>query len=336
MINKAFIKAISYYLPEKEVTNEELIRKFPEWSVEKVADKVGVFSRHLASEKETAGDLAEKAALALFKEYNIASSEIDFIMLCTQSPDYFLPSTACVLQHKLGIPTRAGAFDYNLGCSGCIYGMAIAKGLILSGIAKNVLLLTAETYNKYLHPDDKSNRSIFGDGAAACLISTEGFAEITDFVLGTDGSGAENLIVKTGAARQRQASGFQDEDSEGHIRRDDYLYMNGGAIFNFTLDAVPAMMNQLLEKSGLQKDDIDYYVFHQANKFMLSTIRKVCLLPKDRFYINLNNVGNTVSSTIMIGLKECMRNNLIHSGMNVMICGFGVGLSWGGAVLKYH
>lgn len=335
MTNKAYIKAISYYLPDKVLSNDDLIKAFPEWSVDKVASKVGVNNRHLAAEDETAGDMAEKAARRLFDEYSIKPSEIDFVMLCTQSPDYFLPSTACILQNRLGIPSSAGAFDYNLGCSGCIYGMAMAKGLIAAGIANNVLLLTSETYNKYLHQDDKSNRSIFGDGAAACLISTKGFAEIGEFVLGTDGSGADHLIVRTGAARHRSPTGIQEEDPEGHIRREDYLYMNGGAIFNFTLDAVPVMMKQLFEKSGLQKDDIDYYVFHQANKFMLSTIRKVCMLPKDKFFINLSDVGNTVSSTILIGLKECILNGTIHEGMNVMCCGFGVGLSWGGTVLKF-
>lgn len=333
-MNQAYIKAISYYLPEQVVTNEDLVKEFPEWSVDKVAQKVGICSRHIAAANETAGDMAEKAALRLFEEYKIDPHCIDFLMLCTQSPDYFLPSTACVLQDRLGIPTSAGAFDYNLGCSGSIYGTAIAKGLITAGIAKNVLLLTSETYNKYLHWDDKSNRSIFGDGAAACLISIDGFAEIGEFVLGTDGAGAENLIVRTGAARCKKATGLSDEDSEGHIRRDDYLYMNGGAIFNFTLDAVPAMINQLLEKSSLIKDDIDYYLFHQANKFMLTTIRKVCSLPKDRFYIDLTDYGNTVSSTVLIGLKECIIKGIIRPGMNVMCCGFGVGLSWGGTILR--
>lgn len=288
----------------------------------------------VAQEGETAGDMAEKAALQLFKEYSIDPKSIDFIMLCTQSPDYFLPSTACILQDRLGIPTSAGAFDYNLGCSGCIYGLAMAKGLISAGIAKNVLLLTAETYNKYLHPSDKSNRSIFGDGAAACLISTEGVAEIGGFVLGTDGSGANNLIVKTGASRQKEPTGKFVEDDEGHIWFDDYLYMNGGEIFNFTLDAVPSMMNNILEKNGLEKDDIDYYVFHQANKFMLNTIRKVCVLPKDKFYVNLQETGNTVSSTVLISLKDCMVKGFIKSGDKVMISGFGVGLSWGGAILS--
>ena len=331
----AYIKAISYYLPEKVVTNEELLKEFPEWSVDKVAQKVGVDSRHLASEGETAGDMAEKAARILFKEHDIDPQSIDFIMLCTQSPDYFLPSTACILQDRLGIPTSAGAFDYNLGCSGCIYGMAIAKGLIASGIAKNVLLLTAETYNKYLHPSDKSNRSIFGDGAAACLISTEGIAEIGEFSLGTDGSGANNLIVKTGAARQNQHTGMSVEDDEGHLWYDDYLYMNGGAIFNFTLDAVPGMMKDILAKNDLAKEVIDYFVFHQANKFMLNTIRKVCVLPKDKFYVNLTETGNTVSSTVLIGLKECIDNKSITAGMKVMISGFGVGLSWGGTILHF-
>lgn len=332
----AYIKAISYYLPERVVTNEELVKAFPEWSVEKVAQKVGVNSRHLAASDETAGDMAEKAARKLFEEYHIQPESIDFLLLCTQSPDYFLPSTACILQDRLGIPTSAGAFDYNLGCSGCIYGMAVAKGLIAAGIAKNILLLTAETYNKYLHPEDKSNRSIFGDGAAACLISTEGFAEIQDFVLGTDGKGADNLIVKTGAARHMLPTGKSQEDDEGHIWYDDYLYMNGGAIFNFTLDAVPAMIQQLLEKHHLSQDDINYYVFHQANKFMLSTIRKFCVLPKDKFYINMEEVGNTVSSTVLIGLKDCIERQVIKPNDTVMIAGFGVGLSWGGTILRFQ
>lgn len=331
----AYIKGISYYLPEKVVTNEELIKEFPEWSVDKVAKKVGVYSRHIAGKNETAGDMAEKAALRLFDEYKISPSEIDFVLLCTQSPDYFLPSTACILQNRLGIPTTAGAFDYNLGCSGCVYGMAMAKGLIAGGIAKNVLLLTAETYNKYLHPSDKSNRSIFGDGAAACLISTEGIAEIGEFSLGTDGSGAEKLMVKTGSARCHQPTGNSVIDDEGHTRFDDYLYMDGGGIFNFTLDAVPAMMKDILLKNSMTNEDVDYYVFHQANKFMLNTIRKVCVLPKDKFYVNLEETGNTVSSTVMIAMKQCLNAGTIHRGMKVMVSGFGVGLSWGGTILQF-
>ena len=332
----AFLKAISYYLPEDTLTNEMLAVEFPEWDVDKVYNKVGVRKRHLARPSVTAGDLAEKAARKLFDEEGVGPSDIDFIILCTQSPDYFLPSTACVLQDRLGIPTSAGAFDYNLGCSGCIYGMAMAKGLIAAGLASNVLLLTAETYTKYLHPLDKSNRTIFGDAAAACLISgVEGFAEIGDFVLGTDGSGASNLMVRSGAARQPEKTARESVDDDGHVNREDYLYMNGSAIFNFTLETVPPLMKSLLAKSGIEKADVDYYVFHQANKYMLNTIRKVCGIPADRFYMDLEDTGNTVSSTILIGLKECLRAGKILPGMEVMACGFGVGLSYGACMLHF-
>lgn len=332
---KAFIKGISYYLPEKVVTNDDLLKSFPEWDAEKVYGKVGVRSRHIAGPDETAGDMAEKAAVNLFEEYGINPKDIDFLLLCTQSPDYKLPSTACILQDKLGIPTSAGALDYDLGCSGCIYGMAMAKGLIYAGLAKNVLLITSETYSRYIHPEDKSNLSIFGDGAAACLISSEaGMMELGDFVFGTDGSGADNLIVRTGGARNTEQTGKETSDDDGHINREDYLYMNGSAIFNFTLNAVPQMIRVLLEKSSITADNVDYYVFHQANKFMLNTIRKVCGIPKDKFFIDLENVGNTVSSTVLIGLKSCLGNGTINPGMTIMAAGFGVGLSYGAVILK--
>jgi 3-oxoacyl-[acyl-carrier-protein] synthase-3 len=165
------------------------------------------------------------------------------------------------------------------------------------------------------------------------LITTDGFAEIGDFVLGTDGSGYDNLIVKTGASRYKEKTGLSTIDVEGHNKFDDFLYMNGGGIFNFTLEVVPQLIIQILSKNGLEQDDINYYIFHQANKFMLNTIRKVCLLPKDKFYTNLEETGNTVSSTILIGLKDCMTSGAVKNSMKVMITGFGVGLSWGGTVL---
>ena len=335
-MDNAFIKGISYYLPQSVLTTEQLVSEFPEWSAEKVAQKVGVMSRHVAAPNETASDLAFKAAMQLFEEYDISPDEVDFVLFCTQSPDYFLPSSACLLQHRLGIPTSAGALDYNLGCSGCIYGLAMAKSLVVSGMAHNVLLLTAETYTKYLHPSDKSNRSIFGDGAAACLVSTDGFAVIGEFVLGTDGAGAENLIVKTGASRQKEKTGVETVDDEGHVFRDDYLYMNGGAIFNFTLDIVPELLAKVYAKNGIDSMSVDYFVLHQANKFMLNTIRKVCAIPKEKFYVNIENTGNTVSSTVFVAIKDCIEDGTITAGQRIAIAGFGVGLSWGGTILKFE
>jgi 3-oxoacyl-[acyl-carrier-protein] synthase-3 len=328
----AFIKAISYYLPEKVVTNEELVKEFPEWTVDKIAGKVGVSERHLAADNETAGDMAIKAAEKLFRENNIDRATIDFVLLCTQSPDYFLPSTSCVIQHRLGLPTSCGAFDFNLGCSGYEYGLAVAKGLIAGGIAKNILLLTAETYNKFIHSRDKGNKTIFGDGASATLVSTEGFAEIGEFVYGTDGSGASGLIVETGASRQKEKLNNVEFDEGGNPHSSDNLYMDGKAIFDFTVKAVPPMINDVIAKNGLTKDEVDLYVFHQANKYMINFLRKLIAIEKEKFYVYLEKVGNTVSSTIPIALCEAQKEDRLHG--NVLLAGFGVGFSWGGCIIK--
>ncbi len=330
----AFIKAISYYLPDKIVTNEELLRLFPEWSVEKVSAKIGVDARHVSAPNETAADMAIKAAEKLFDTHEELRSKIDFILFCTQSPDFKLPTTACLIQECLGLSSNIGALDYNLGCSGYVYGLAMAKGLIMANIACNVLLLTAETYTKYIHPSDKGNRSLFGDGAAATVISTEGWAQIENFVLGTDGTGGENLIVKAGGSRFPQLSEMLNYDDGGYLKAPDFLYMNGSEIFNFTLKAIPPLVKAVIEKNHLDRNNIDYYIFHQANKFMLNTIRKICDLPKDKFYINLQNTGNTVSSTVPIALVDCVKNNKLSTCSNILLAGFGVGYSWGACILK--
>jgi len=331
----AYIKGISYYLPDRVVTNEELVKDFPEWSVEKVAGKIGVSERHLAAENETAADMAVKAAQKLFEEQHIAPADIDFVMLCTQSPDYFLPTSACIIQDKLGIPVRSGAIDFNLGWSGFVYGIALAKGLINSGIAKNVLVLTAETYSKYLHPKDKSNRTIFGDAAAATLISSDGFAEIMDFTFGTDGRGAENLIVRSGGLRNRNPICDLNYDEGDNPKSSDHLYMDGSEIFNFTLEMVPKLVDETLIANQLKKDEIDLFVFHQANKYLLNFLRKKIQIPEDKFYINMTNVGNTVSSTIPIALSDAIKDKRITSNQNILIAGFGVGYSWAGNILKF-
>lgn len=329
---EAYIKAVSYFLPEKVVTNEDLVKEFPEWTVEKVAQKVGVHERHIASENETAADMATKAAEILFNENDIDRATIDYILLCTQSPDYFLPTSACIIQERLGLGTNVGALDFNLGCSGFVYGLSLAKGLIAGNIAKNVLLLTAETYSKHLHPKDKGNRTIFGDAAAATLISTTGFALIGEFSLGTDGRGAENLMVNTGALRNPHAKNDLTFDEGSNPSSSDYLFMNGGEIFNFTSEAVPLLVNQVLEKNHLTKEDIQLFVFHQANKYMMNYLRKLIEIDQERFYFYLEKVGNTVSSTIPIALFEANKENKLNG--KILLAGFGVGYSWGATVLE--
>lgn len=328
---EAYIKAISYYLPEKVVTNEQLVEEFPEWSVDKIAKKVGINERHISGDDETAGDMAYMAAEKLIQENGIKRDSIDFVLLCTQSPDYFLPSTSCIIQSRLGLSTKCGAFDFNLGCSGYEYGLAVAKGLVISGIAKNILLLTGESYNKHIHPKDKGNRTIFGDAASASLISNEGFAKIGEFVLGTDGSGYDKLIHKTGGFRHyRQLNDFH-VDENGTSLSSDHLYMDGKAIFDFTSDIVPPMIEETLRKNKLGAKDIDLYVFHQANKYMINYLRKLMEIDKDKFYVFMETVGNTVSSTIPIALCEAQKEGKLHG--KVVLAGFGVGLSYGATIL---
>jgi 3-oxoacyl-[acyl-carrier-protein] synthase-3 len=330
----AKIKAISYYLPASVLDNQKLNEDFPEWSVDKISSKTGIYERHISDENEFTSDMAVSVAEKLFSEHGISRDDIDFILLCTQSPDYFLPTTACLVQNRLNIPTTAGSLDFNLGCSGYVYGLAIAKGLIFSNIAKNVLLITSEAYSKFIHPRDKSNRTIFGDGASATLVSTEGFAEILDFELGTDGSGAKNLIVKNGAIRHPDLSGVDISDDFNNIKNDNHLFMNGSEIFSFTSDSIPSLVTKTLEKNKIELEGIDLFVLHQANKFILDHLRKKIKIPEDKFYIFLKNCGNTVSSTIPIALCEAKKENRLSG--NILLCGFGVGYSWGSCIIKIN
>ena len=326
------ITNIDYYLPDKVVTNDQLAEQFPDWSSDKIEKKIGIKERHIVKEDETALDLALKAAEKVFNNYD--KDKIDFLMLCTQSPDYYLPTSACVLQNKLGLKTEIGAFDYNLGCSGFIYGLAMAKSLINSNIAENILLITSETYSKHIHPKDKSNRTIFGDAAAAIVIEKLEEEYIGEFVLGTDGSGYKNLIVPNGGLRNKYNPNAKEiDDGSGSIRTNNNLYMNGPEIFNFTIKAVPKVVSETLEKNNTTLEGVDYVIFHQANKYMNEYLRKKINIPKDKFYLNILHTGNTVSATIPIAIKDCLNNNIIKKGDKVLLLGFGVGYSWGGTII---
>ena len=330
---EAYIRAISYKTGGHEVTNAGIVNDFPDWSEKKISLKIGIEKRYVAGE-QTASDLAFEAAKNLFKENNIDKNIVDAVLLCTQSPDYFLPSTACVLQHRLGLRTDIMAFDYNLGCSGFVYGLGLAKGLIAGGMAKNVLLLTAETYNRYIHPKDRGNRALFSDAAAATIISSEeGFLKIGQPVFGTDGSGASNLIVESGAARMKHV-GKEPTFEEDDRRSPDYLFMDGPSIFNFTLEAVPPLVEQTLKLNGKSFEEIDSFIFHQANKHMLKFIREAIHIPEEKFYMCLADFGNTVSSTIPICLSNFIKEGKLNKEQTYLIAGFGVGYSWGALTLE--
>ena len=329
---------IQYYLPNLACTNEFLESDYsdPSWTAKKILRKTGIASRPIAGEM-LVSDMAVNAAESLFEEYDIDRSSIDYLLLCTQSPDYYLPTTACMVQDRLGLPTSIGALDFNLGCSGFVYGLSMAKGLIAGGVAKKVLLITSETYTKHIHPMDRSTRTIFGDGASATLVCQKDLAQIGNFSLGTDGSGYRNLIVPSGCmALPRTAETAQEEtDDSGNVRSKDNLYMNGPEIFSFTLRAVPGMVKDVLDKNGLTQEDVDLFVFHQANRFILETLRDKLSIPQDRFVIDVEDIGNTVSSTIPIALKRAIARGQIKEGSKVLLAGFGVGYSWGATILDF-
>ena len=320
------------YLPEHSLSNDELSVLFPEWSPKKIEKKLGIRERHISAEGETALDMAEKACEKLFE--TVDRGIIDFVLLCTQSPDYFLPTSACILQDRLRLRTEIGALDFNLGCSGFVYGLSLAKGLLMSGGAENVLLVVSETYSKHLHPMDKGNRSIFGDAAVASLIDKGFVANIHSFALGTDGRGWNNLIIPNGGLRNKQYEKAEDwTDENGALRNNDNLYMNGPEIFNFTIEAVPKLIKQVLDKNSMALEDIDYVIFHQANQYMLQYLREIVGIAENKFYIDMAETGNTVSATIPLALEKCLHEGKIKPGNKVLLAGFGVGYSYGATII---
>lgn len=327
------IKSISSYLPQHVLTNEMLADEFPEWSVNKISEKLGINERRISYD-ETVLSMAINASKRLFDKSGLLPKDVDFIILCTQSPDYILPTTACLLQNELGIPVTVGAIDFNQGCSGYIYGLSLAKGLIYANIAKNVLFITSETYSKYIHPSDKSNRAIFGDGATASWISIGSGLKIEEFVLGTDGSGAQNLIIKNGGSKSPKQNIRDDYEEQEKFESDDFLFMNGNEIFNFTINSIPPLISNVLSKNNLHQSEIDYFVFHQANSFMLKHLRSKLEIKENKFIIDMGKTGNTVSSTIPLILENLINENHIIENSRLLLAGFGVGYSWGGVVLR--
>lgn len=330
----ATITKIEYFLPETILTNDDLKHQFCDYDFVNFENKVGIKSRHVVNENETALDLAIKACEKIFNDDTL-KSDIDFVLYCSQSPEYFLPTTACILQDRLKLNKNIGALDFNLGCSGYTYGLSLAKGLIQSNQAKKVLLVTAETYSKFIHPEDRTNRSIFGDAAVATLISHSIDNNIGDFLFGTDGSGFDKLIVKNGGARNDFDLNCKIKDyGTGNKYTDNHLYMNGPEVFNFTAGVIPKFTKELLVKNNLKIDNVDQFIFHQANAFMLNFMRKRLKISESKFYIDLAFTGNTVSCTIPIALKEYSKK--IKFSEKIMLVGFGVGLSWSGGLISIN
>ena len=322
---KVKIDSNAYYLPEKKENNESLKLDNPNWDMSKISDKTGVFTRSIASTHQTAVDLAFEAGSRLLKDSS-CKEDIDLVVLVTQSPDYVLPTSACILQDRLGLSKKCMAFDINLGCSGFIYALSIVGSLIESGVAKKGLILCSDTYTKYIDKSDRTCKPIFSDGASATLLVSSDIDKVGPFVLGTDGSGYDKLIVKEGGAREPQTS------SNSHHGT---LEMRGADVFLFTLNTVPICMNELLDKSKLNIEDVDLFVFHQASQLVLENLIRAMSLDENKVFINLKDTGNTVSASIPIALKDAETQGRLKNGDTIMLVGFGVGLSWGATLLTW-
>jgi len=322
---KVKIDSNAYYLPEKKEKNEDLKLDNPDWDMLKISDKTGIFTRSIASTHQTAVDLAFEAGSRLLKGLS-CKEDIDLVVLVTQSPDYVLPTSACILQDRLGLSKKCMAFDINLGCSGFIYALSIVGSLIESGVAKKGLILCSDTYTKYIDKSDRTCKPIFSDGASATLLVSSDIDKVGPFVLGTDGSGYDKLIVKEGGAREPKIS------SNSHHGT---LEMRGADVFLFTLNTVPICVNELLDKSKLNIEDVDLFVFHQASQLVLENLIRAMSLDENKVFINLKDTGNTVSASIPIALKDAETQGRLKNGDTIMLVGFGVGLSWGATLLTW-
>lgn len=319
---KARIAGIEYALPRKIELLEDFRRDNPDWDLAKIFEKTGIRQRYISAPDQTAADLCCEAAEKIFASGEVAREEIDGVLFCTQSPDYALPTTACILHERLKLPKRTAAFDFNLGCSGFVYGLAIAASMLNSALLQTVLLLCGDTYTKYIDPHDRTCRPIFSDGGSATLLRWHPEPSLGPFDLGTDGSGYRNLIVPDSGAR-------------GKGPGPGTLHMEGAAVFLFTLDAVPRCVDVLLKRAELSVEEIDLFVFHQASRVVLEAIVKKMGLPAEKVLVDLESIGNTVSATIPIALKRAAEAGRLKSGQRVLLLGFGVGYSWGGCLVQW-
>jgi len=332
------IQDISCYFPEKVLTNELLQNEFPKLKLPELTRLTGVSQRHICCDGETSVDMGAAAAENLFNESDINKESIDFIIFCSAGGDYITPASSCIIHDRLGLPEYCGAYDFNQGCTGYIYGLSMADSLISSGNANNILLITSEAITGTIHTKDSSNRAIFGDGATASIIvKDDKKSSYGKFIFGTDGSKHDKIIIKHGRERYPLPKYAEDDriDNFGNVRNDANFYMDGSEVFNFSVTKAPDLVSQLLDNANMRFEDIDFFVFHQANQIILETIGRKLKVPKNKLIIEIETTGNTVSSTIPIALKNAIYKKQIKRGQIILIAGFGVGFSWGGTIMKY-
>jgi 3-oxoacyl-[acyl-carrier-protein] synthase III len=328
------LRAIGYALPERAVASDEIAR----WSglEEKfIAEKIGIASRRFLAEGETPLGLAKRACEDLARRApELDLAKVGLLVLVTQNPDYKIPHSSALLQHALGLASGTGCFDINLGCSGYVYALSTVKGLMLSEGIRDALLVTCDPYSRIMGRADRDTIALFGDAATATWLSAEKGADIGRLDWGTDGAGAEHLMVPRGGSA-KPLSYLDRESPEPGDPAELRLHMNGRGIFNFMIQRLPGTLKACLEKNGLKDEAVDYYVLHQASRFMLQTLGTRLRIPAEKMPMNLERVGNTVSSSIPLLLAELGEKHALR-GRTVLVSGFGVGLSWASNILKFE
>jgi 3-oxoacyl-[acyl-carrier-protein] synthase-3 len=318
------IEKISTYLPENILTTQMLSEEFSDWPIERILKFTGVKQRHISHSNEYVSDMAVAASEKLFCS-GVDKNEIDYIILCTQTPDYMGPTIACLVQSRLKLNSNIGAIDVNLGCSGYIYALSLAYGLIKSKQVKAILMITSDVYSKILYKEDKATRALFGDAATATLIrDTDGKNGRAQFLFGTDGSGAENLIIKNSGTKAINSSAYNTP----------HLHMNGPEIMNFALKVIPEVYMRLINESNVANERIKYFIFHQASKKILTTLKDKLLIDDEKFIIDMAETGNTISSTIPIVMSNLYNTRRLSGEDTILLLGFGIGYSWAGCILN--
>jgi len=330
------IQSIEYYLPETIVTNDELQKEHPDWNLEKVTEKSGVVQRHIAGEYETAYDLSINACKKLFQTND--KSEIDGIIYCTQSPDYIMPPNSFLLHKYLGLKEEVFAYDFNHACTGYIYCLAMAQAFVNSGMAKQILLVNADTYSKYINKKDRSTRILFGDGAAVTIVEESNERKgVIDIDIGSSGSGYNKFWIPAGGLRlpKSDSTSIKIEDDRGNIRTQNDIEMDGFGVWSFINSIAPKQIKRLLKKNNKEIIDVDQFIFHQASLLTLESIMKLLNINEEKAFINIRNIGNTVSASIPIALKDAINQDKIDIGSCVILSGFGVGLSYGAILMEF-
>jgi 3-oxoacyl-[acyl-carrier-protein] synthase-3 len=325
-------------VPRNTIHNYQYTAYFPKEEVKEVVDKIGVTERRFAPEGICASDLCEAAANAVFSTYDINKADIDLLVFVSQTPDYRMPATAVLLQHRLGLSTHTMAFDVSLGCSGFVYGLSLVYSLMEHSGLKKALLLDGETRSRVYSPKDRKTAFLFGDAGVAAIIERRETFNDSFFSLQTDGSKESLIKIDAGGYRHPSSPETVEEktvDAFGNIRSDEQAHMNGAEVFNFILSHVPENIRHLLQEANVPAESIDYWVFHQANSFMNGYLVKKLKIPPEKALSCIAEFGNTSSVSIPLTIATTLKEN-VRGTKNWLLSGFGVGMSWGSAVIRTY